>query len=450
MSRRSPALRAALAAALSLAILAPPAFGGDVSRTYYGTGDTQVEMEANFTNPPLNCNPGPGCEDKWVNDQTIRLIDSVPAAETIAAGVHSLNAPGIIGALQRAKDRGVKIYMVNDGKDWEDANVEGSALRQLMSSLDPWWWTRPDRMESGNNDFQHWCDHGYSGIPQGYWPYGKGCVSWSSTGIMHSKYLLFTKAKNRDGVLKPNVTWWGSANLSTSTNEAFNSTVTVYNHSQLWWDTYWRVFIPMWQEQSPPGNDFFDASASPPRGYVTTTTPPIRFYASPDQGPDTDLYVRRLRDLITPSEADSNCEIRVMHMMFNRPDVADYLADLRRGDADGVVDGCKIYVVVGEKLDANGNTVGKIDDNIRDQFRGLGITVKHNHVHEKSMLFEDNQTGEWAVLNGSHNLSIDALRHNDELLGRISGSLTDASHLGLYTKYFEHFGHAYSTGATVP
>ncbi|HST49660.1 phospholipase D-like domain-containing protein [Jatrophihabitans sp.] len=353
-----------------------------------------AQVEATFNDPVAH-----GGQDLAQLNEIIRLVNCTPGGATIRMAIYSITANTVYRAIADAVARGVLVQVVHNG---EDKNSSDSSPTDLAALL-------------GAN--HHWCDHGSAGLA-----YGGGCLSNDPSSLMHAKYLLFSQTQDLAGVMQSNVTWFGSPNETFASGaNLFNNSVTVYGDATLYDDFINYVWTPMWQENSYPGNDFYDVST--PRGYFSSGYSGVTGYVSPQQ--QTDLVVDRL-SYVNPN---SSCQLRVMEATIHdtRSAVVTQLASLHKG-------GCKVYV-----------TVGSIDPGVLKTLVSNGIAVHSAPVHDKLIIFygsyADVTTNRYTIFTGSHNLTKSALSINDELLVKIQGVPQV-----LYQAFYSHFGDAYSTG----
>jgi phosphatidylserine/phosphatidylglycerophosphate/cardiolipin synthase-like enzyme len=109
--------------------------------------------------------------------------------------------------------------------------------------------------------------------------------------------------------------------------------------------------------------------------------------------------------------------------------VVNTLIGLKRG-------GCQIWVAV-----------GNIQPQALAAFKAASIPVRTAPIHDKSILisakYADSADHRTVVFTGSHNLSLSALRHNDELLIKVTDSQP------MYDAFYTHFNDAYNTGSAL-
>jgi phosphatidylserine/phosphatidylglycerophosphate/cardiolipin synthase-like enzyme len=349
-----------------------------------------VRMEAHFTDLR-----GGATQDMSILNHVIYLIDNAPAGSTIRTAIHNISANVVQAALQRAKDRGVTIYVVMSGNHHpgDPADDGDTSPEDLQAYLD-----------GGSGARFRWCVNGGSYTGAGW----DGCIARRESAIMHSKLFLFSRTRDAAGVLRDNVSWFGSANPTYATGaNSYNNTVTVYGDKTLYDNFVTKYWAPLWAKTSYASNDFYDSGSG--RGYFGGSTFNLQVYASPEQ--QTDIVYNRL----TYVEPDTACAIRVAEAMFNdtRNNVAQLLVAKKRA-------GCWVSVAV-----------GSIGSQSLATLRGAGITVQRINTHDKFILVKGRYAGSTTtrriVFTGSHNLSHSANYLNDELFVKLEDDTIYAS-----------------------
>lgn len=347
---------------------------------------TAVRVETHFTDAKA---PE---RDMAILGHVIRLIKDTPRGETIRIALHSLTANPVQAAIIDAKDRGVSVFVVHNGKDYESEDASPKALAKALGAS------------------HRWCGSAPRGGPSG------GCISTHDSSLMHTKLALFSKTKDDAGQMREDVSWFGSANMTWATGaKSYNNTVTVYGDQKLYDRFVQKYYAKLWAREGQPRNDLFDGASS--RGYITSKASGISVFASPDQ--DTDLVLRRL----APIQPGKGCEIRVAQAMIHdsRLAVVDRLADLKR-------DGCKVTV-----------TGNHIQPKALAALKRAKIPIRINKTHDKLILIEAKYDGRRrkVVLTGSHNLTASANYVNDELLVKIVNPPVYASFVAHFDKQYE-------------
>ncbi|MEV4413618.1 phospholipase D-like domain-containing protein [Catellatospora sp. NPDC049609] len=347
-------------------------------------------------------NPTAGRDYTLVNELQ-RLIDSAPAGSSIKGAIHSLSIDSVADALLRAQTRGVNVMVVLDGKNAPSTDPAVATVRKLAN-------------------------HKFCTNSSG----GKGCISTSADGDMHTKMFTFTTATDPAGTARSNVSWFGSANLTYATGtDAFNNTITVYGDAALMSGLN-ANFADMWNRRHYSGDDYYDSASG--RGYYQATAADA--YASPEGEGQTDTIATRLNDL-TP---DSNCRLRVSmaSITSGRPKVVDVVKSYRAG-------GCNVWMSVG--TDAEGGI--SMTQSVYNDLLTAGVAIRRkDHVHNKFFLAYGSYGGtyQYRVYTGSQNWTHDALSENDEIFVKM-GPETGSTH-PLYDAYYTHFNEAYNTGVT--
>lgn len=352
---------------------------------------------AHFNNPPAYSG-----RDYTITDELKRLINEVPAGGTIRGAIHSLSIDGVADALLAAQNtRGVTVYLVLDGKNAPSTDPAVNTIRQVAN-------TRFCTNSSG----------------------GGGCISTTSASNMHTKMFTFSATKDPNGVLRPYVSWFGSANLTyTSGTDAFNNTLTVYDAVTLY-DGLNANHSDMWNRRHYAGNDYYDSASG--RGYYQAN--PADAYASPEAAGQTDTIVTRLND-VTP---DANCRVRIgmAFVTTGRPALLSQIKSMKAG-------GCAVWMVV------SGNPTDGIDmsQSVYNELLDAGVAIhRRDKVHDKFFLVYGKYGSSYAyrVYSGSQNWSQDALSENEELFVKMapeSGSVHP-----MYDAYYTHFNDAYNGG----
>jgi len=348
-------------------------------------------VRLHFTDPPA------GRSDSAAVDQLIRLVGQADRGATVRIAFHMLTIDDVTKAIVAAKDRGVTVRVLHDGgqvasSDW--------AVTQLTSKL-------------GSN--HAWCNHRHF-----------ACISGHNSGRMHAKYMLIDKLTDSAGVAHQDVTWFSSANMTLpSGTRTFNNTVTVYDDSDMYGDVYREAWTPMWDEGRTHdyGVDYYDYATG--TGYFHSSQTNFHGFVSPEQQTDP------VEDMLFKVHAGPDCQIRVMQAQFRdtRQGIADRLAALQAG-------GCRITVAA-----------GVIDSGVCKALGDVNIPVKQNsRIHDKVIMinarYDGSSTPKQMALAGSHNLSVQALRENDELLIRMDNT-------EIHNAYYVHYRKAYDSGAPV-
>jgi HKD family nuclease len=353
---------------------------------------------AHFSNPPAFAS-----RDYTIITELRRLIDATPAGATINGTIHSISIDEVANSLLAAQTRGVTVSLVLDGKNASSTDPSVVTLKKLSRAK--------------------FCTNS-SG--------GGGCIGTSAAGNMHTKMFTFTQTKDPNGVLRPNVVWFGSSNLTYSTGpDSFNNTVTIYDEPTLFAGLN-ANFSDMWNRKHYSGNDYYDSASG--RGYYMATGADA--YASPEGLDQTDTIVTRLND-VTP---DSTCRLRI-GMSFVTTGRPDLLAQVKRYRAGG----CAVWMAVG--TDDEGGI--SMPQSVYNELLDAGVSIhRKDKIHDKFFLVYGKYGTSYAyrVYTGSQNWSQDALNENEELFIKMQPE-TGTVH-PLYDGYYAHFNDAYNAGVS--
>ncbi|NUT32739.1 MAG: hypothetical protein HOV79_06650 [Hamadaea sp.] len=351
---------------------------------------------AHFSNPDAG-------RDYTIHTELERLINAAPAGSAIRGAIHSLSIDSVATALLNAQARGVDVRVVVDGKNESSTDPAITTIKRLT--------------------YHKFCQNG-SG--------GRGCISTSPDGDMHTKMFTFSSTKDPNGVSRSSVVWFGSANLTYSSGpDAFNNTLTVYGDAALHagFTANWN---DMWNRRHYSGDDYYDAASG--RGYYLAGAGDA--YASPEGVGQTDTIVNRLNDIT----ADAECRLRVgmASVTGGRPELVALVKTFRSR-------GCKVWMAVGTD-DAGGISMSQA---VYTDLLNAGVAIRRKvKVHDKFFLLRGTQDGavRYRVYSGSQNWTQDALNENDEIFVKMT-SEAEASH-PLYDAYYDHFNEMYNTGVT--
>lgn len=350
---------------------------------------------AHFSNPRSG-------RDYTIVNELRRLIQHTPAGARIRGAIHSISIDSVASDLVAAKNRGVSVEVVIDGKNASSTDPSVDLLRKLSH-----------RFCTNSNG-------------------GHGCVSTSPDGDMHTKMFTFTTTTDPTGRTQSNVSWFGSSNLTYATGpDSFNNAVTVYGADTLI-NGLNANFADLFGQKHFANNDYYDSASG--RGYYLAL--PADAYASPEAAGQTDTIVTRLND-VTP---DANCRLRIgmANVTAGRPDLVNQVKRYRQG-------GCAVWMVVG------GNATDGISMNqgVYGELLRSGVKIRRmDKVHDKffAVYGKFGADYRYRVYTGSQNWTQDALSENDEIFVKM-GTETASAH-PLYDGYYQHFNDAYNYGVT--
>jgi HKD family nuclease len=341
-----------------------------------------------------------GGSDDTIHAELRRLIRNARPGSTIHGSIHSLNIVSMAQELVDAQKRKVRVQLAIDGKnDKKDPNKAVTLIKTLPEVK--------------------FCKKGTA----------LGCISTSTTGIMHAKLFTFSETTDPTGAARKEVSWFGSPNLTDESGTGqFNNAITVYGDPVLFagLNTY---FADLYAKKHVKNNDYYDSGSG--RGYYQAAAADV--YASPERKDQTDTIVTRLNDL-TP---DASCTLRIgmKSVHDTRPKLVALVKDFRRA-------GCQVSMVVSEK---NGDI--DMDRGVYDDFIKAGVQIrKIPRLHDKFFLAYGNYGGttQARVYTGSQNWTSSALTENDEIFVKMAPE--SATTHPLYDGYLAHFNDAYGAG----
>jgi PLD-like domain len=387
-----------------LALASALAFTAPASASVFVTDLHGVRTELQTVNPDADPD---GEDDAPVLDRMARMIRDVPPGQFVALGLFSVNYPDIREAIKEATTKGAYVYIVQSGDQADPSKLVALQLHQDL----------------GAN--HHFCGAAYAPAP----PYRNySCNSSispiSANIIQHAKYAVFSQTRDTSNVLRSNVTWFGTANLTRETGgQAWNDTITVYGDTDLY-NNFSNLWLTM-ATQNPRRPDY-SPGADSYNHFFTAPTTGIEVKASPSS---SDLVIEELNRVAT----GPGCEVRVIEAEITRPAVGTKLASMKSA-------GCSVQVLVND-----------LGCNSHRPMYNAGVTIKtRSRVHSKTMILKGSD-GRYTVLTGSHNVSPGAL-NNDEILVRVP---TDYSprYLNvplLHMGYVNYFNEASSRGTVPP
>lgn len=370
--------------------------------TFFPAGDLSIETV--YAQPPA------GGEDPAILARLTRMIEDTPTGATIHATIFRLTVESVRDALVAARDRGVGVHVVHNGRDLTNA---------VAASL-----SRPPPIGLGDR-------HRFSGRP--FDPTGRtldyGAVAAGRNSDMHTKLFLFSATKDPDGVLRDSVSWWGSANLSHHSGmRKSNNAVVVYGDAVLYDAFRTRLWDLMWEGTHFARNDFYNGRLGH-GSFMGSPASRTKVFCSPER--DTDLWVGRLASVVV----DERTEVALAHARFTdaRTAVAEELVRI-------AAQGGTVRVLVG----ADTGFLGPV---VCSTLLEAGVPLRTADIHDKLVLVHSRHgvstRPRKVVLSGSHNLNHDANYVNDEILVKtFNDSLYDDMLAG-------HFEHIWSTGTAV-
>ena len=360
---------------------------------------------AHFTNP--RAHEG---RDATIHDEVVRLVEGAPAGSAIRGTIYSLTVQPVAKALVAAERRGVIVQILMDGDNETSLSPAVAIIKELSSVR-----------------FCTYDSAAYGAADRA----GGACVSTSDDGDLHVKMFTFSRTTDPNGVLRSDVSWFGSANMTyASGSDQSNNAVTVYGDAALARGLN-AYFGDLWNRRHYRGDDYYDFRSG--RGYYPARAASV--YASPEGRGQTDTVVSRLNDL-TPN---ARCQMRI-GMSF----VTSARPDLLRLIKETAAKGCRVSMVVGSSRGAI-----RMPRDVYTELVRAGVSLRRTaQVHDKffAVYGKYGRRYQYRVYTGSQNWSASALTSNDEIFVKLAPE-SGSSH-PLYDGFSQHFRNAWEAGTT--
>jgi len=349
--------------------------------------------------------------DKWAISKRISaMILAAPAGSAIRAAMFRVKSddPYIIPALQSALLKGVKVKIVVD-KSGENPNplADGDAsTHDGLAGLN-----EQIRLKMGsannpaNDSYLVTCN--------------SGCIG---DNVMHNKFFLFSTMGT-----KKEVTFLSTSNSDRESTTAWQAAYSVAGGSAFY-GGFKDYFEDLANRRVNP--DYYRTFAD---GIYKAYIFPRASSTSSSSDPSTDTIYNILDDNVKCSGNSSGVKsdtltnatmIRIAMWGFTRVEVAKKILALAK-------QGCRFDIVVNDSDEFPSAVRAQLHHaniNVDNAYRPLVSNVP-TWMHAKYMLIDGNYAGNpdtKIVFFGSHNFTINALRHNDEYWVKISsGSVHD-------------------------
>ncbi|GAA4591557.1 hypothetical protein BJY16_000312 [Actinoplanes octamycinicus] len=341
-----------------------------------------------------------------IHRQLARIIDRVPAGETIrmswfgftdpaVAGVaDTAERPNLVERLRKAHARGVDVRIVLDHESFEDRHgnrrYPGVALAEDLGT-DP-----------AARSFLTFCREGYGCI-------GKRLIPGLPHPYNHNKFLIASRIVRHDGGSVRDVVFQSSGNLGAwDAESAFNNALTWSETGS--YTSYLHYFEDLVRyAPRATGAEDYHRTGAPADAYRTY------FFPRPESGrPDDGDPIAGILDEVSCGRGTG---IRVVMWAFTRVAVATELARKAaegcRVDvvyAAGGTDARHPYVSPGVLTELRRGPVG---------LRSCGVAMRGGRTlkpHSKYLLIDGPVP---QVLTGSANLALSSLRNADEIVVRV-------------------------------
>lgn len=390
-----------------LAVLMVAGIGGYIMQRNSSAAVFTIPDSTVVFNNPL----GTDLEKRAVVDKIAEGIDNAPAGSTIRLAVHSFTLSDIADKLIAAKARGTNVYVLTDNHLYDGtANqaVNTAQMERLKVALGT-------TVKTGTGTYIKICKD--------------ACVG---NNIMHSKLFLFSQTG--DSKL---VTMISSSNLTTTQINAWNNLYAIVGNQTLYDKMKW-YFDSLAKE---PNSGTIYSSTSSGKNMILTYP---RSYSSTSDDP----YYKHLSKVKCTGVSTgygiggkTTVDVAMYQWTTTRPAVAKKLSDLANA-------GCIVRVIVSKKnfskdplvtLTSNSKIkVVDMDTNIVDGNPGV-------FSHHKYMIingYYDGSSRAKVVFTGSHNLSISAIKYNEELIVRVKDAI-------VYDKFLENYNFMVPQGRIV-
>jgi len=333
------------------------------------SSECTIELSTVFSSP----------NSKNIFDKVKEYIYMATPQSTIKMSYYLLGEATILDALIVAKNRGVDIEIIVDGRNRDTTN-ESLLDTATLICLD------------GSSDCVHICELN-NGVNDGEGSCLGTFNDGDYKGINHNKFILFENLSNG----MKNVVFQSSSNLYENSVKRFQDLVIVPYDTTLY-NGYLNHFNKMKGEDA--------------ENYVFETTKGVTnveaFFFPKKEGSDPVIDILDEIDCSEPGKIN-------IAMAYFYDYKRDAIATKLRALSD---EGCEVKVIIGITWgDGHYNSPGF---KITEILKGLLIKAE-NALHSKFMIIDAKMSGERkkVVVAGSHNYTFSALRQNDETFVRI-------------------------------
>lgn len=355
-------------------------------------GDEQMVV---FNNPF-----GTDAEKSAIVDTVAEGIDNAPPGSTIRIAVFSLTLANIADKLIAAKERGVNVYVLTDDHLYRDVNAATSTVQmeRLKTELGTEVTTGDD---GSHSSYIKICED--------------ACVG---SNIMHAKLFMFSETG--DSKL---VTMFSSSNMTEGQKNAWNNLYATKGDEKIYNQMVW-YFDNLARE--PNSGEMGSTIRS---GDNMVLTFPTKYSSLEDDPHYRELSKVECVDSSAgdPNDSVTKIDVAMFQWSSTRVEVAKKLSDL-------ATFGCEVRVII------SGHEIHKEPlDVLLKNTRIRVFDMDQGFVDGKPSIFSHNKYliigggGDDAkVITGSHNLSKNAIKSNEELTVIISDPK-------VYKKYAENF-----------
>ena len=312
--------------------------------------------------------------DRALLKQISELIHATPPGEEITVCVFKFGLEELAQELIDAQSRGVKVRLIlNKGDTSKDTNKEVK-----------------DLMEVQLQDF-HYIENDIS-----------------DKGIIHNKFILFSRIESTDGPVHHLV-------LQTSSNFQKKGAKKLQDMLIISSDQLYFCYLDFWNEIKVLGR----ADQLEHYQYFTCSDQQNQAFYFPKRREKEDFGKDEVSKVLEGIKDPGSAEIRFAHGKWddNREEVIDELQKLREK-------GAHVEVVTNRDLDK------EVRKELKDLKEGIYYLDDDYNLHTKFFLIQDQGRG--YVWTGSHNLTERSLRENFEVLLKVEDPQ-------IYQSYLEYF-----------
>ncbi len=318
-----------------------------------------------------------GKKDHTLLDQISDLINATPAGEEITVCVFKFELEELAYELISAQERGIKVRVIlNKGDTSKETNKEVKDLLQVKLP-----------------DF-HWIEN-----------------KISDKGIIHNKFILFSRIESTDGPIHHLV-------LQTSSNFQKKGAKKLQDMLVVTSPELYYCFLDFWFEIKVLGRadrleNFNYFSCSDQKGQKAYFFPKRR----DQESHGSDNVLKALKDVKNPKQT----KIRFAHGKWdqNREDLVEELQQLKER-------GALVEVVTNTNVDKG------VRKELKNLHQGIYYLDDSYKLHTKFFLIEEGS--EKQVWTGSHNLTERSLRENFEVLLRVNEDMVYQAYLDYFNK----------------
>ena len=360
-----------------------------------------------FNLPTWNAASGKVTASYTIQNKLLEYIDGAAPGSAIRGHITTISLSAITDALIRARDRGVAVYLVQHGQQW-DRDKDNNLIRYSPEG---------DRLELAFGTQHKYCSQ-YR-VENLF-----SCVSSVPGATHHIKNWLFSDTWV-GGIRRRYSSWVTSYNLTETSNKQFNDVFIVNDNYELY-SAYVRSFAHFYGQRRT--DDFFSV---PGRGYHFIPSANTEISYSPHKKSGSNAasdHVAVALSRIDRFESGCTLQVAMLSISAKRSAVIDQLKRIKAL-------GCRVMV-------AYTSSYGFAAFHLLNA--GIEVRIaRAPEIHSKMMVYKgwyEGQRGRTLVWGGSHNWNTASLRVNDEVFVGIS-------RLGIYERYKAYFNTIWARSA---